>query len=314
MKRFFLLHLFMAIASLCYSQNTNPWPANGNVGIGTTNPLAPLDVSGNIILRNYQNVPGGGTSILLTPFGDDYTHSPRIRSYLDYAAYNESKTRLILSSYWDGHKDELTLMNGKVGINTLSPAAALNVDPKGPGGILIGNPNTSSGYYTSLILNISAEKDGFASIQSIRSAGSQYGTVSINPDGGNVGIGTSSPTAKLSVKGNVHAQEIKVHVDNWPDYVFESDYSIGSLSELEEFIKKNQHLPEMPSALQVKQNGVELGTMNARLLKKIEELTLHLIEKDKQIVDLQKEREFNKAQQHQIDRLIKQVSDLMDTK
>ncbi|PRY48101.1 hypothetical protein B0I27_11635 [Arcticibacter pallidicorallinus] len=301
-------------ASLCYSQNTNTWPASGNVGIGTTNPLAPLDVSGNIILRNYQNVPGGGASILFTPFGDDYTHGPRIRSYLDYAAYNDSKARLILSSYWQGHKDELTIMDGKVGINTPFPSAALNVDPKGAGGIVVGNANTANGGHTSLILSISSAQDGYALIQGVKSSGSAHGTVSINPDGGNVGIGTSSPTAKLSVKGNIRAQEIKVDVANWPDYVFESDYTLKSLADVGDFIKMNKHLPGLPSAQDVEQEGINLGDMNARLLKKIEELTLHLIEKDKEIKVLQKEGAIHRNQQEQIDQLKEQMAELINRK
>ena len=288
MKRLFLIHLFLAIASLCYSQNTNPWPASGNVGIGTTNPLAPLDVSGNIILRNYQNVSGGGTSILFTPFGDDYSHGPRIRSYLDYAAYNDSRARLILSSYWQGHKDELTIMDGKVGINTPYPSAALNVDPKGAGGIVVGNPNTAGGGHTSLILSISSAQDGYAVIQGIKSSGSLHGTVSINPDGGNVGIGTSSPTSRLSVKGNIRAQEIKVDVDNWPDYVFDPSYELPSLENTYQFIKANGHLPGVPSAEEVSASGIELGQMNGKLLLKIEELTLHLIDQAKEIAALKK--------------------------
>nr|WP_315421982.1 hypothetical protein [uncultured Pedobacter sp.] len=100
---------------------------------------------------------------------------------------------------------------------------------------------------------------------------------------GNVGIGTNNPTEKLSVNGNIRAKEIKVEAANWPDYVFDKDYKILGLDELNAYIKQHKHLPEMPSAKETETNGVELGEMNKLLLKKVEELTLHLIEKDEQL-------------------------------
>lgn len=103
---------------------------------------------------------------------------------------------------------------------------------------------------------------------------------------GNVGIGTGFPTEKLSVKGKIRAQEIKVEGNNWPDYVFENDYKNVSLSEIEKFIKINKHLPEMPSVAQVKEDGISLGEMNAKLLKKVEELTLHMIQQEKDMLKL----------------------------
>ncbi|WP_317228604.1 hypothetical protein [Pedobacter montanisoli] len=98
-----------------------------------------------------------------------------------------------------------------------------------------------------------------------------------------VGIGTDIPQEKLSVNGKIRAKEIKVETANWPDYVFSNDYKLPDLKETETFIKTNKHLPGVPSAAMAEKEGIELGEMNKILLKKIEELTLHLIEKDKQL-------------------------------
>jgi hypothetical protein len=101
---------------------------------------------------------------------------------------------------------------------------------------------------------------------------------------GKVGIGTESfGTERLAVNGSIRAKEVKVEATGWPDYVFQKDYKISSLADLDRYIKLNKHLPGIPDAQEVKENGIELGEMNKLLLQKIEELTLHLIEKDKTI-------------------------------
>ena len=100
---------------------------------------------------------------------------------------------------------------------------------------------------------------------------------------GSVGIGTDLPSEKLSVNGNIRAKEIKVESANWPDYVFEEGYNIGTLKGLERYIKTNKHLPEMPSAKEVETNGIAVSEMLKSQQKKIEELTLHLINLSKKV-------------------------------
>lgn len=74
---------------------------------------------------------------------------------------------------------------------------------------------------------------------------------------------------------------------SWPDYVFDKGYKLKPLSEVADFVKKNKHLPEIPSATEVEKDGFGLASMNEKLLKKVEELTLYLIEQDKKIKELE---------------------------
>jgi hypothetical protein len=111
---------------------------------------------------------------------------------------------------------------------------------------------------------------------------------------GNVGIGTNNTGAcKLAVEGKIGASEIKVTLTRpFPDFVFDKTYKLIPLEELEKYLNENGHLPNIPSAKQVEQNiGIELGDMSVKLLEKVEELTLYLIELDKASDKLKKENE-----------------------
>lgn len=107
---------------------------------------------------------------------------------------------------------------------------------------------------------------------------------------GNVAIGTSNfeTNYKLKVNGTIKAKEINVTVENFPDYVFEDNYSLKTIEQVESYIRENKHLPEIPSAQEIEENGLSIGEMQAKLLQKIEELTLHLIDQNKKIDQLSK--------------------------
>jgi ribosomal protein S15P/S13E len=116
--------------------------------------------------------------------------------------------------------------------------------------------------------------------------------------GGNVGIGTYSPDERLTVNGKIHATEIRVNkAMPAPDYVFKNDYKLLSLAKIERNIKKNSHLSDVPSAVEMKTKGLNVSEMQMLLLEKVEALTLHLIEKDK---DIEAERKINRLQQIKI--------------
>jgi hypothetical protein len=127
---------------------------------------------------------------------------------------------------------------------------------------------------------------------------------------GNVGIGTTNPTDMLTVAGKIGAREIKVSTNAGADFVFEPGYKLPALSELEQYVKTNKHLPEIPTAQQMVKDGINLGELNIKLLQKVEELTLHLIEKEKQ---LEKQTETNQKQQVQIDNVMKELKNMKKT-
>lgn len=106
----------------------------------------------------------------------------------------------------------------------------------------------------------------------------------------NIGIGTTTfidggDSYKLAVNGNIRAKRVKVYT-SWADFVFEKDYALPTLIEVEQHIKENGHLKDIPSAKEVEQNGIELGEMNKKLLQKVEELTLYIIEMNKELQDV----------------------------
>ncbi|WP_443938777.1 hypothetical protein [Pedobacter sp. MW01-1-1] len=112
---------------------------------------------------------------------------------------------------------------------------------------------------------------------------------------GKIGVGNVNPIAKLDVNGNIRAKEIKVESVNWPDYVFDDDYKIISLTDLEKYIRINKHLPEISSAKEIAKDGLNMGEMQKMLIQKIEEMTLYILEQDKKITTLEKQNERIKA-------------------
>ena len=115
---------------------------------------------------------------------------------------------------------------------------------------------------------------------------------------GNVGIGTplsfNPNNYKLAVNGTIGAKAIKVEVSSstWADYVFEPTYQLPTLTQVDSYIKENKHLPGVPSAKEVEKEGIDLGKMDAILLKKIEELTLYVIDMNKEIGELKMKNSY----------------------
>ncbi|MBC9934019.1 hypothetical protein [Chitinophaga qingshengii] len=139
-------------------------------------------------------------------------------------------------------------------------------------------------------LGISIGQDNSGFIQALAES-TENGTLYLNPNGGNVGIGVQDTKGyRLAVAGNVIAERITVkNHQSWPDYVFTKDYHLPTLQEVAAYIAQHQHLPDMPSAETVKEKGIDLEEMNSKLLRKVEELTLHLIRLDQENKELKAE-------------------------
>lgn len=126
-----------------------------------------------------------------------------------------------------------------------------------------------------------------------------------------MGIGTKSPDMELTVNGNMHANGVKVNPEiPVPDYVFDPSYSLQSLEELQEFIQINGHLPEIPSAEKFQKEGLKLGEMDLKLLLKIEELTLYVIEQRKRIDFLLNLKHLKEADQGKLEVLARRIDEL----
>lgn len=122
----------------------------------------------------------------------------------------------------------------------------------------------------------------------------------------NVGINTRklTPNSKLTVAGKISCQEAGVTIDAGADFVFEENYPIRTIEEVESFVKKNKHLPEIEPAVEMEANGIDLGKMNIKLLQKIEELTLYLIEQNKRQKKLINEIDELKQKTNELEILI----------
>lgn len=205
--------------------------------------------------------------------------------------------------------------NGNVGIGTASPTAQLdvsgivvlagnnsNIDNRNgnlplsflenSGKVLIGWNRTRGAGETDLISNRGGGNVGGFAFYDHTNNGEENQLMWLTGDGRlMLGLSTGNTgNNKLAVGGGIIAEAVTVKLQaNWPDYVFNPSYKLTSLSEVKSYIDKNGHLPEVPSASAVDKEGINLGEMNKLLMKKVEELTLYLIEMKSEIQELKKQ-------------------------
>lgn len=290
------LFLIMMLPVLSYAQWVgapgNIYYNTGNVGIGLS-PSQKLDVMGNVAVRGSSSIPHSelqfyryGSPLKFASIGQgDLTAA---NSTFDIQHFNGNDIRFLISNV---ELLRLVSSNGNVGIGTSTPTARLNVlsTASATTGIIdLG----AAGSNTNLKFGLNVD---YAWIQSYGSRplriNSTGNDVLFNIDGGNVGIGTlNTGSFKLAVEGKIGAREINVTLANpWPDYVFEPSYAMLTIEQLDNYIKANKHLPEVPSASTVQKEGLNVGEINTLLLKKMEELTLYVIDLKKEIQNQQLE-------------------------
>jgi hypothetical protein len=266
--------------------------SNGNVGIGTTNPSAKLDVRGDVkigglmVLEKNTGSPNAGA----IRFGDHTNWKFHFKRHIGTNAGKELMT--IVSG------------SGNVGIGTTNPSSKLQL-MNGNDGISFDSDDNWIGIgFNRSVRNgqifdtsksgwqFTARNDRF-SLEGYNGASSNLLNILKN---GNIGIGTlTTGNHKLAVEGSIGAREIKVEANGWSDFVFEKGYNLPTLIEVENYIKEKGHLKDIPSAKEVEKNGFYLGEMDSKLLQKIEELTLYTINQQKEIEVLKKEKKELKS-------------------
>ena len=299
---------------------TGPVYRTGNVGIGLTSDYVPFKLTMAVsqqsdgiwltgtgskdiaLLHNVTNSAWNG----LSQGGDHllFWKTPNVD--------DANAGGLVIGPWSNGFKGMRITSAGNVGIGTAETSFhMLNVNGSvGATGVWIGNNSPNS---ISLLSNLTQGAwnaltqpgDNLLMWKSTNVDDANAGGLVIAPwsnanNGirisaqGNVGIGTVNPGSfKLAVEGKIGAREVQVTLSNpFPDYVFDSKYKLRNLSSLENYINENKHLPNVPSAAEVEKNGgIELGSMNTKLLEKVEELTLYIIEINKKVEKLEKENE-----------------------
>jgi len=226
---------------------------NGHVGIGTNYPQQKFVVSNN---------GAEGFEVYLDPAASIVG----LQSY-NRVANGHSKMQLDASQF--------AFMYGHVGIGTTYPQQKFVVSNNGAEGFEV-------------YLDPSA---GIVGLQSYNRISNGYSKMQIDASQfafmyGKVGIGIANPKNELDVNGTIHSKEVKVDMLNWPDFVFQKEYNLSTLEEVERHIAEKGHLENIPSEEEVLKNGINLGEMNSKLLQKIEELTLYIIAQDKKTEQL----------------------------
>jgi hypothetical protein len=303
--------VFLSIAfSLLAGMSMAQWSSNGthiyntntgNVGIGITTPATLLDVAKNmtepaVAVRNLGGASGAAFRLYDQVSSADWKLKTlsnggfRIRDN----AYGMDVVQIEPNS----EANALYInASGLVGIGNAAPAALLDAarnmaEPTiavrnlgGTGGASFRMyDQTSTADWKFKVFSgggfkIRDNANGLDVIQI--EANSAANVIYINA-AGNLGIGTTNPTEKLSINGNVKCKQVEVSLTGWSDFVFEKNYALMPLSEVEKYINKHGHLPGVPSEEEVVSNGNNLGEMDAILLQKIEELTLYVIELKKE--------------------------------
>lgn len=272
----------------------------GKVGIGNiTDPEAKLHIKSDI---------NEDASILLQSVGSNYT-SKILFGDENHLIYGKTGENLTFQTETNKY---FVFENGKVGIGTDTPSHLLEIN----GDFFVNSTSSLLGNVGIGTTTIPVEKlevngnifqsPGFIIATNHIKAADTNGLFLTDMGGngiyidnrGNVGVGTTEPgDYKLAVDGKIQAEELKIVVSvPSSDYVFEKDYKLITITDLENFITENKHLPQVPSAKEFEANGYNVGEMDNLLLKKIEELTLYIIQQQKEIEKLKSEMIYSNSE------------------
>ena len=282
--------------NLKISGNGNHYISNGKLGIGLISPKSELDVNGKVSAKEY-NFP-------LKPY--DFSKKPRTQlSSMTIKLFDDYHSRRPGGSSPDNNNYG-TLLS----LNGYSSHWESN--------IYFGASTKKMYFRTSTWSGGTAEngvKGDFHEWRTLLDSKSDLktnGNLKISGNGnhyisnGKLGIGTvSTGNHKLAVEGSIGAREIKVESNGWSDFVFYDNYNLPTLTEVENHIKQKGHLKDIPSAEEVEKNGIYLGEMDAKLLRKIEELTLYTIDQQKEIEELKKQNSRVKYLELLVNKLLK---------
>jgi hypothetical protein len=341
---------YSALGPLVFGSNTNAVygsstfaeamriTAAGKVGIGMNAPGAQLHINsintttntrGNVFISTSDAAAidlGGQLS-----FGGSYTGTTQTYwagiagrkenvTDSDYAGYLQFSTRKNAGNSLERMR---VTSDGNLGIGTPSPGLKTHING------ITGFPATTGtaqmgvlrlqGLSSNAVLDFGVNGVSGAYLQSTnQTALNANYPLLLNPNGGGVSIGTTDMPAghRLAVNGSVIATSVTVKVKNdWPDYVFKKAYKLPTLTEVKDYIDQNHHLPDMPSEKEVITNGLNLGEMNKILTKKVEELTLYLIEQDtekkRQSITIGLQESRLKQQQADIEELKSEMKSLL---
>lgn len=272
MKTFLKIFLPAMILGGSSLMAQNTFPSSGNVGIGSSSPTAQLHI--------VQSQLSSTDRIKVTKINGASTY-----------------THLIVKS------------DGNVGIGVANPSQMLDVGGKiastgSTGGTFTAsNPDNQNAWVKLHWLNnkprINFGGSGSGSNNGFEIVGLNNETLLHFAADGDAGIGTTTiPNGfKLAVDGGIIAELVQVDLSqNWPDYVFEQEYSLQSIDELKAFVDEHKHLPNVPAADEVEQKGINLGEMQGVLLEKIEELSLYVIELNDRLKSLEAENQNLKSE------------------
>ncbi|GAF05558.1 hypothetical protein JCM21142_104298 [Saccharicrinis fermentans DSM 9555 = JCM 21142] len=289
---------------------------NGNIGIGTVNPSERLDIVGNlktkrVALFEWFNSSLGHTnsSVALNGIRQNGVwklYGDGARSSIGLINMDIFSNIRFISHHDDTYKGGKTMTDkelidrntkmiidagGNVGIGTNNPIAKFEVN----GDIAMSRTyrfkflEKENGDDRAYIRSSDGE-NGEAFNSLIFAAGAGIERLFINGNTGKIGIGKNQPEYELDVAGTIRAEEILVEANGQTaDFVFSDSYQLRNLSEVENYILIHKHLPDIPSATEMEEQGVNLAEMNKLLLQKVEELTLHLIEKDKELQNVKED-------------------------